>query len=73
MQLSAAIVDFDLFYDEPVDMQMWVSLTRSQCRVPDTQVTVKALFRIHIESENCKVIHFSFLITGIVSIPQMSH
>ena len=41
MQLSSDIVDFDLFYDEPVDMQMCVFLTRSQCRVPDTQVTVK--------------------------------
>ena len=51
MQLSSAIIDFDLFYDEPVDMQMLVFLTRSQCRVPDTQVTLRPvgfLLRIHI-------------------------
>ena len=30
------------FYDVAVDMQVWSLLTRSQCRVSDTQVTVKA-------------------------------
>ena len=30
---SSAIGDFYLFYDEPVDMQIWAPLTRSQCRV----------------------------------------
>ena len=32
-----------LFYDRPVDMQIRALLTRSQCRVFDTEVTVKAL------------------------------
>ena len=34
--------DFYLFYNGSVDMQIRVLLTRSQCRVSDTQVTVKA-------------------------------
>ena len=43
MLLSYAIVDFYLFYDRAVDMQIWALLTRSQsARVSDTQVTVKA-------------------------------
>ena len=42
MQLSSAIVDFYLFYDGLVDMQIWVLQTRSQCRVSVTQVTIKA-------------------------------
>ena len=33
---------FFKFYDAPVDMQIWAPLTRSQCRISDTQVTVKA-------------------------------
>ena len=42
MLLSDTIVDFHLFYDGAVDIQMWALLTRSQCKVSDTQVTVKA-------------------------------
>ena len=42
MLLSDTIVDFHLFYDGAVDIQIWVLLTRSQCKVFDTQVTVKA-------------------------------
>ena len=37
-----AIVDFYLFYCGPVDMQILTLLTRSKCKVPNTQVTVKA-------------------------------
>ena len=37
-----SIVDFHLFYDGAVDIQIWAFLTRSQCKVSDTQVTVKA-------------------------------
>ena len=33
---------FYSFYDGAVDMQIWVLLTRSQCKVSDSQVTVKA-------------------------------
>ena len=40
--LSYAIVEFYLLYDGAVDMQIRSLLTRSQCRVADTQVTVKA-------------------------------
>ena len=53
MLLSCAIVDFYQFYDMAVDMQIWALLTKSQCRVSDTHVTVKAcgpLVKIHI---NC--------------------
>ena len=32
-----------LLYYGAADMQIWALLTRSQCRVSDTQVTVKAL------------------------------
>ena len=42
MLLSNSIVDFHLFYDGAVDIQIWDLSTRSQCKVCDTQVTVKA-------------------------------
>ena len=42
MLISSAIVDFYFFYDWGVDMQIWALLTRSECRVSDTQVTFKA-------------------------------
>ena len=37
-----SIIDFHLFYDGAVDKQIWAPPTRSQCKVCDTQVTVKA-------------------------------
>ena len=40
MEFSFASVD--LFYDGWVDIQIWALLTRSQCWVSDTQVTIKA-------------------------------
>ena len=39
--LSYAIVDFYLFYDEAVDMQIWALLKRGQGKNYDTMVTVK--------------------------------
>ena len=39
---SYTIIDYHLFYDWAVDIQIWAPLTRSQCKVSDTQVTVKA-------------------------------
>ena len=42
MLLSYTLVDFRLFYDGAVDIQIWALLTKSQCKVSDTQVTVKA-------------------------------
>ena len=42
MLLSDTIVDFHLSYDGAVDIQILALLTRSQCKVSDTQVTVKA-------------------------------
>ena len=42
MLLSYAVVEFYLFYDGAVDMQIWASLTRRLCRVSDTQVIGKA-------------------------------
>ena len=51
MQVSSSIVDFHLFYDGLVVMQLRTLLTRSPCRVSDTQITVKAhvplVFRAH--------------------------
>ena len=43
MLLSYATVDFYFFYDGTADMQIWALLRRKQCRVSDTQVTIKAL------------------------------
>ena len=37
-----SIGDFYLFYNGAVDMQICTLLTRNQCKVSDTQVTVKA-------------------------------
>ena len=42
MLLSYTMVDFHLFYDGAVDIQIWALLTRSQCKASDTQVTVNA-------------------------------
>ena len=43
MLLSYTIVDFDFYYNNwAVDMQICTLLTRIQCKVSDTQVTVKA-------------------------------
>ena len=39
MQPSLVIDDSYLFYNGPVDMRILALLTRSQCRVSDTQVT----------------------------------
>ena len=42
MQFSSAIIEFYLFYDRPVDMQIRAPLTRSQTSVESvTQVIVK--------------------------------
>ena len=43
MLLTYSIVNFHLFYDGAVDIQMWALLTRSRCKVSDTQVTVKGV------------------------------
>ena len=42
MLLSYSIVDFHLFFDGAVDTQIGAPLKRSQCKVSNTQVTVKA-------------------------------
>ena len=42
MLLSYTMLDFHLFYDGAVDIQICALLTRSHCKVSDTQVTVKA-------------------------------
>ena len=46
MQLSSAIVDFYVFYDGPIDMQIKGLLTRSECRASDTRVDVKACWSL---------------------------
>ena len=55
MLLSYTIVDFHLFYDGAVDIHIWALLTRSQCKVSDTQVTVKACGPLVIHEK--KIIH----------------
>ena len=42
MLLSYSIVDFHLFFDGAVDLQIRAPSTRSLCKVCDTRVTVKA-------------------------------
>ena len=42
MMLSSAVVDFYVFYEGAVDTQRWGLLTRSQCIVSNTHMTVKA-------------------------------
>ena len=42
MQFPTAIVDFNLFYDGTIDMQIRALLTRNPLGVHDTQVTVMA-------------------------------
>ena len=40
---SYTIVDFYLFNNGAVDMQIWSLLRRSQCKISDTKVTIEAL------------------------------
>ena len=47
MQFSTAIVDFNLFYDGSVEVQIRALLTRSPLGVSDTQVTVMACGPVH--------------------------
>ena len=42
MLLSYTIIDFHLFYDGAVDIQIWALLTRCQCKISDAQVILKA-------------------------------
>ena len=42
MLFSDTIIDFHLFYDGSVDIQIRALLTRCQCKVSVSQVTVKA-------------------------------
>ena len=42
MSLSYTMIDFHLFCDGAVDIQILALLTRSQYKVYDTQVTIKA-------------------------------
>ena len=39
--LYYTIIDFHLFYNGAVDIQIWSPQTRSQCKVSETQVTVE--------------------------------
>ena len=64
MLLSYVAVDFYtcIFYDGTADIQIRAFLTRRQCRVSDTQVTVKALGPLVINIQRI-VIPTSNLIT----------
>ena len=48
MLLSYTIIDFHLFYDRAVDVQ--IKFDKIQCRVSDTQVTVKACWPLVLVS-----------------------
>ena len=52
MLLFYAFVDFYFFYDGAVDIQIRALLTRSRCKVSDTQVTVKDCGPIGIDSQS---------------------
>ena len=43
------IVNFYLFYNGAVDMQIWAFLTISQCRVSDTGVTGEAWSLLYLQ------------------------
>ena len=85
MLLSNAIVDFYLFYDGVLHMQIWVPLTRSQCKVSDTQVTLKAcgslvlqytIMRLGIQlwgHPYCTVQHLCFKSKCTNSAPNYKH
>ena len=60
MLLSNTIVDFHLLYDGAVDIQIWALLTRSQCKVSDTQVTVKACGPLVKVKEWTNKLNFTF-------------
>ena len=65
MLLSDIIVDFHLFYDGAVDIQIWALLTRTQCKVSDTQVTVKACRPL---VWLCKLVNLSYMYTYLLSL-----
>ena len=67
MLLSDTIVDFHLFYDGAVDIQIWALLTRSQCKVSDTQVTIKA-HRPRIQNrDHSEIIITNWIFSGYTS------
>ena len=49
-----------LFYDGAIDIQVWALLTKSQCRVSDSQVTGKALWASCILMNTCTCSHFNW-------------
>ena len=49
MLFSYAIVDFYVFYDWAVDMQILIPLTRNQCRVGLFYNNMRVLLQIHDE------------------------
>ena len=71
MLLSYTIVDFYFYYDNwAVDMQICTHLTRIQCKVSDTQVTVKACgplvcisqYNVHVtHTENCNLLSYIYI------------
>ena len=64
MLLTYLIVDFHLFYHGAVDIQIWALLTRSRCKVSDTQVTGKACGPlVKIWNRNCWI--YVFIISWI--------
>ena len=52
MMLSYTIFIFSYHYNGAVDMQLCVLLTRIQCKVSDTQVTVKASGPLDLDCYN---------------------
>ena len=59
MLLSYTMVDFPLFYDGAVDIQIRALLTRSQCKVSDTQGPLRPvglLFKCSLKGDNKKIV-----------------
>ena len=86
MLLCYATADFHLFYDVAADVQKWALLTRSQCRVSDTQVPVKtlgplvqtkyrAVFQWDLTTTfkgNCIIIHVALLV-NVSRVSDVAH
>ena len=73
---SSVIVDFLLFSDWPVNKQIWALLTRSEYRVSDPQVAVKAesfLFQEIIKSKHKFMINNMLILYCVLGLRYLHH
>ena len=66
MLLSYTIADFHLFFDGAVDIQIWAPPTRSQFKVCDSQVTVKACGPLVWNITRCQAIYHLLPVPSLV-------